>query len=89
MTIDEFVKVLSAVGGVLSPIVVAMLLRQNVKIKEQTAKIEEVHQSTNGLAERNEAIAKKLGISEGTAVGLAAGRAEEKASQEATNQSHG
>lgn len=30
-------------------------------------KLEKVHQSTNGLATRNEAIARKLGVLEGTA----------------------
>ena len=39
-------------------------------------KLEEVHKSTNGLAMRNEEIAKKLGVFEGTAVGLAEGRAD-------------
>ena len=41
-------------------------------------KLDEVHKSTNGLAERNEAIAKKLGIAEGTAAGLKEGREEPK-----------
>jgi hypothetical protein len=41
-------------------------------------KLDEVHKSTNGLAERNEAIAKKLGIAEGTAAGLKEGREESK-----------
>ena len=41
-------------------------------------KLDEVHKSTNGLAERNEAIAKKLGVAEGTAAGLKEGREEQK-----------
>jgi hypothetical protein len=76
MNISELSQLISSVGGVLSPIVVVMLMRQNKKLAEQTVKIEEVHKSTNGLAARNEAIAKKLGVAEGTAVGLAEGRAE-------------
>jgi hypothetical protein len=44
----------------------------------QVQKLEEIHISTNGLSERNEAIAKKLGIAEGTAAGLREGREETK-----------
>jgi hypothetical protein len=69
MTVDDFVKVVSCIGGVLSPIVIVMLTRQNKKL-------EEVHKSTNGLAARNEEIARKLGIAEGTATGLEEGRSE-------------
>lgn len=39
----------------------------NEKIGRVETKVEEVHRSTNGLSERNEAIAKKLGVAEGKA----------------------
>lgn len=41
-----------------------------------SAKIEEVHSATNGLVERNVAIAKSLGMAEGMAAGLEQGRNE-------------
>jgi flagellar biosynthesis/type III secretory pathway protein FliH len=51
-------------------------------IKDDSAKTEvkldALHKSTNGLSERNEAIARKLGIAEGTATGLEQGREEHK-----------
>lgn len=37
------------------------------KIESVAEKVAEVHLSTNGLSERNEAIARKLGVAEGTA----------------------
>jgi hypothetical protein len=80
--LSDVAQIISAVGGIVSPIVLVMLTRQNKEIKVQSEKLEAVHLSTNGLALRNEAIAKKLGVEEGTAAGLAQGRAEEKQSQE-------
>jgi hypothetical protein len=71
MTIGEFSSLLAAIGGITSPIVIAMIARQ-------TSVLKEVHKSTDGLSERNEAIARKLGIAEGTATGLREGREETK-----------
>jgi hypothetical protein len=44
--------------------------------KETEEKLAQLHKSTNGLSERNEAIARKLGVAEGTATGLEQGRQE-------------
>ncbi len=41
-------------------------------------KVDVIHKTTNGLSERNEAIAMKLGVAKGTAVGLEQGRNEHK-----------
>jgi hypothetical protein len=46
--------------------------------KDTEKKLEALHKSTNGLSERNEAIARKLGVEEGTAAGLKEGREEGK-----------
>jgi len=50
-------------------------VQRDIKVDE---KLDALHKSTNGLSERNEAIALKLGIAEGTATGLEQGRQEER-----------
>jgi hypothetical protein len=42
------------------------------------AKLEELHKSTNGLSERAEQLARKLGVEEGTKVGLKEGQEERR-----------
>jgi hypothetical protein len=68
MTIGEVGQLLTGVAALYAAIMGA----------RNSKKLDEVHKSTNGLAARNEAIAKKLGVAEGTAVGLKEGREEAK-----------
>jgi predicted exporter len=64
MTWTELSQLLTPVG-VLAGVWVSWLNGQ--KMNRQRDSIAELHRSTNGLSERNEAIAKKLGIEEGKA----------------------
>lgn len=73
MTPGEFAQILTAIG-VLGGVAVSW--RNGRKLDSQGQKIEAVRRSTNGLSERNEAIAKKLGVAEGKATGLQQGREE-------------
>lgn len=68
MTGTEVALVMTAGGTLLSSVVSAFMALKNRSISlENGRKLDAVHQSTNGLAARNEAIAKKLGVEEGKA----------------------
>jgi hypothetical protein len=72
MTGGELAQVITSLAtlvGVVGSVAVSL---------RNSRKLDEVHKSTNGLAARNEAMAQKLGIAEGTAVGLQQGREESK-----------
>jgi len=62
MTWTELSQLLTPVG-VLAGVWVSYVNGQ--KMNRQGDKLEALHRSTNGLSERNEAIARKLGIAEG------------------------
>lgn len=65
LILGQVAVLVTAIGGLI------VQLRSNQKVGEQLnrqdEKLEAVHTSTNGMASRNEAIAKKLGIAEGKA----------------------
>ena len=64
MTISEIAQLLTALAVCGN---VAVSWRNGRKLSEQARKLEAVHDSTNGLSERNEAIARTLGVAEGAA----------------------
>jgi hypothetical protein len=68
MTLGEVGQLLTGVAALYA----AVMGARNGK------KLDAVHKSTNGLSLRNEQIAHKLGIEEGTAAGLKEGREETK-----------
>jgi hypothetical protein len=75
MTGTEIALVIAACGTLVTALTsaygVLVTIRNAQEAREQrgviVSKLEAVHQSTNGLSERNEAIARKLGVAEGTA----------------------
>ena len=75
MTVEQTALILTACGTLLSSIVAAIgvvfSVRNSRKLDVNNDKIDAVHRSTNGLAERNEAIARKLGVVEGIQQGTA------------------
>jgi hypothetical protein len=74
LVITAFSTLTGVVGGIIVQIRGQNEARQDrAQMKVQ---LTEVHNSTNGLAARNEAIAQKLGVAQGTAVGLEQGRDE-------------
>lgn len=64
MSVGEFAQLLTALA-VCGNVCVSWL--NNRKLSAQARKIDAVSESTNGLSQRNEAIARKLGVAEGTA----------------------
>ena len=64
MTWTELSQLLTPVG-VLAGVWVSY--KNGQKLNQSNVKLDEVHKSTNGLAERAEKLAKKLGIEEGKA----------------------
>ena len=61
MTASELAQIITSIATLIGVIVSAVVsLRNGIKI-------DAVHKSTNGLAQRNEAIARKLGVEEGKA----------------------
>jgi hypothetical protein len=78
MTPTEIALIIAASGTVINAITGALNLlvsRRGVKVSENNSQkldstidvVLAVHESTNGLSQRNEAIARKLGVAEGTA----------------------
>lgn len=68
MTITEATSLIAAIGAIVTPIFLALLTRQqNKKIDASAEDIKRLEVNTNSISERNEAIAKKLGIQEGIA----------------------
>lgn len=64
MSVGEFAQLLTALA-VCGNVGVSWM--NNRKLSAQARKIDAVSESTNGLSQRNEAIARKLGVAEGTA----------------------
>lgn len=78
MTGTEIALIIAACGTVINAITGAMTLlvsRRGVKVSENNSQkldstiagVAAVHESTNGLSQRNEVIARTLGVAEGTA----------------------
>lgn len=55
------------IGIVSVPFATVYIMITASRVKELSANVERVEKNTNSISERNEAIAKKLGISEGIA----------------------
>lgn len=55
------------IGIVSVPFATVYIMITASRVKELSANVERVEKNTNSISERNEAIAKKLGVSEGIA----------------------
>jgi hypothetical protein len=78
-TIDQGPAWIVAIAAVTNVYLTHRNGKQSAQRGTETKKqLSDLHQSTNGLSERNEAIARKLGVAEGKATGLEQGRSEEK-----------
>ena len=64
MTGTEIALIITACGTLLTAVTGAVGIFVSLR---NSRKLDEVHKTTNSLAERNEAIAKELGVAEGKA----------------------
>lgn len=73
MSSTEIAQIMTAISAMGAMVISAIGLLVSFLNRQ---KIDEVHRTTNSLAQRNEAIAKALGIKEGKEQGLREGRME-------------
>jgi hypothetical protein len=71
MSVDVATKVLSAIGGIITPIILVLLARQSANVKK-------IEVATNSMKDALVAATAKASEREGHAAGLEQGRAENK-----------